>query len=197
MSSRIIYICRAKKKLFVFKPSKNIEKEILVNKLAKIFGIKTLKAEPCEINSVKGIKMNYLAKSNLLANHKQKLDKAQMQALKRIILFDIWTGNKDRHTANIFVNRDLIALDHEKIFNKGRARQFIKFDIGRRLNDDFVDIIEKLVDKKLSAKEILMKLGFNEEDFPTISKKNIKNIVKDKSLFKFLYSRADFSKIEF
>ncbi|MDP2749538.1 MAG: hypothetical protein Q8O89_01750 [Nanoarchaeota archaeon] len=192
-----LYIYRAGKKVFVFKPSKNVEKEILANKLAKILGIKTLKMEPYEIDGVKGIKMNYATRSVLLANHKQELNKAHMRALKNIILFDIWIGNKDRHTANIFVGKELIAFDHEKIFNKGRARQFIKLDVGRRLNDNFVDVVEKLIDKRLSAKEVLIKLGFDEEDFPVIRKDDIKNVVKDEGLLEFLYSRTDFSKIEF
>ena len=191
----VIRIYKEKGKLFVFKPSKNIEKEILANKLAKIFGIKTIKIKSFKINNIRGIKMNYMKKSTLLTRYKKELNKTQIQELKKIILFDIWIGNKDRHTANIFVNRNLIAFDHEKVFNKAKGRQCIKLDTGRRLKKDYVDIIEKLIDKKLTAKEVLLKLGFKE--FPKIKKEDIENVVKDKELLKFLLSRADFNNIDF
>lgn len=106
-------------------------------------------------------------------------------------------GNKDRHTANIFVNDHLIAFDHEKIFSKGMTRKFIKIDIGIKLRKDFVDIMENLVEKELSVKDVLIKLGFKENDFPKIKKGTIRNIVKDKQLLEFLCSRTDFSKIQF
>ena len=141
--------------------------------------------------------MNYITKSELLMHHQKKLNKNQIQELKKIILFDIWIGNKDRHTANIFINDNLIAFDHEKIFNKGRARQFIKIDTGRKLNKDFVDIIEKLIDKKSNTKDVLMKLGFKEDDFPKIRKEETERIIKNKKILKFLCLRTDFSKIEF
>jgi len=194
-SYNTIYIYKEGEKFFVFKPSRNIEKEILANRLAKIFGVKTLEIEPFEINNTKGIKMDYITKSTLLMHYKQELDKTQIQDLKRIILFDIWVGNKDRHTANIFVNKNLIAFDHEKVFNKAKGRQCIKLDAGRRLRKDYVDIIEKLIDRKLTVKEVLLKLGFKE--FPRIKKEDIENIVENKELLEFLLSRADFNNIYF
>jgi len=196
-TSGTTYIYKKDKKLFAFKPSGSIEKEILANKLAKLFGVRTLKAEPSEIKGKKGIKTCYIEKSILLAKYKKELDKTQIKELKKIILFDIFVGNKDRHTANVFVNDHLIAFDHEKIFSKGMARKFIKLDIGRKLRKDFIDIIEKLVDKKLSIKNVLIKLGFEKSDFPKIKKEELRKIVKDKQLLEFLCSRTDFSRIKF
>ncbi len=196
-TSSTTYIYSKNKKLFAFKPSENIGKEILANKLAKIFRVRTLKAKPVEIKGKRGIMTNYMEKSILLANYKKELNKTHTQELKRIILFDVWVCNRDRHAANIFVNDHLIAFDHEKIFSKGTARQFIKLDIGRKLRKDFIDIIERLVDKKLSIKSALIKLGFKEKDFPKVKKEEVKNIVKDKQLLEFLCSRTDFSKIQF
>ena len=196
-SHNLIFIYEENSKTFAFKPSENVEKEILANKLGRIFGIKTLEVEPVEIEGVKGTRMEYRAKSMLLTYYKKKLNKAQLDELKKIILFDIWTGNKDRHTANIFVNSHLIAFDHEKIFNEARAGQCIKLDTGRRLRKDFIDIIEKLVDKKLAAKDALMKIGFKKNDFPIVDRRDVESIVKDKKISEFLCSRADFGRIEF
>jgi|GEM_PF-2718540 len=192
-----IYVYKENNKLFVFKPSKSIEKEILANKLAKILGIKTVETEPFEIDGMKGIKMDFKTKEKILTYYKNNLNKYQIKELKRIIFFDMWIGNKDRHTANIFINRHLICFDHENIFNEGKARRFIKLDLGRRLRKDFVDIIEKVIGKKLSAKQVLMKLGFNENDFPKIDKKAVEMVVKDRKILDFLCSRTDFNKLEF
>ena len=192
-----IYIYEENNNLFAFKPSKDTEKEMLANKLARLLGVKTIRIEPFEINGEKGIKMEFKAESTLLAHYKLELSETQIKELKRIIFFDIWVGNKDRHTANIFVNGNLVAFDHEKLFNKGRARSFIKMDLGRKLNKNYVDIIEKVLDKKLTAKEVLMKIGFTEKDFIKIYKRDIEFIVKDKRLLEFLCSRTDFDKLEF
>ena len=53
--SNIIYIYKIDNDLFAFKPSKNIEKEILANKLAKLFNINTLDVKPAKINNTEGI----------------------------------------------------------------------------------------------------------------------------------------------
>lgn len=195
--SNVIYIYDINNHLFAFKPSKDIEKEILANKLAELFDIKTLKIKFAEINNKKGILMDYLKDTSLLMYHKEKLDENQIKQLKRIILFDIWVGNKDRHTANIFVNDNLIAFDHEKVFQTGNARRFIKLDIGRKLNEDYVNIIENLLDKNLTVMRVLKKLGFKQEDFMDIKNEDIKNIVEDKRLINFLISRKDFNSIKF
>ena len=144
-----------------------------------------------------GILMNYLEDSTLLMHHKKKLDKNQMGQLRKIILFDIWIGNKDRHTANIFVNDDLIIFDHDHIFQDGDARKFIKLDIGRKLCRDYVDIIENLLDKHLTVTQILKKLWFTKEDFITIKDEDIKRIVKDDEIRTFLISRKIFDSIKF
>ena len=135
--------------------------------------------------------MPYLKDSSLLMHYKKKLDKKQIRQLKRIILFDIWIGNKDRHTANIFVNHNLTIFDHEKVFQEGNARNFIKMDIGRKLDKDYVNIIEKL-DKELTAIQALKKLNFAKEDFVNIKDEDIKSIVKNEKINNFLISRKNF-----
>ncbi len=190
--SNIIYIYKIDNDLLAFKPSKNIEKEILANKLAKLFNIDTLDIRPAEINNKEGILMPYLKDSSLLMLYKRELDKKQIRQLKRIILFDIWIGNKDRHTANIFVNHNLTIFDHEKIFQGGNARNFIKLDIGRKLDKDYVSIIENLLDKDLTAMQALKRLNFGKEDFVNINDEDIKNITQDEEISNFLISRKNF-----
>ena len=196
-ASNVIYIYKKNSKLFAFKPTKKLENEILANKLAKLFDVKTLKIKQAEINDKKGILMDYLNDSVLLMYCKKELNKQQLEQLKRIILFDIWIGNKDRHSANILVNDDLIAFDHERVFQKGTARSFIKLDTGRKLAKNYVDIIERLIGKDLTAKQVLKKLGFTENDFIMIKDMDIKKIVKNKDKLNYLMSRRDFSRIKF
>ena len=112
--------------------------------------------------------------------------------MKKIILFDIWIGNKDRHASNIFVNHNLTIFDHEKIFQGRNARNFIKLDIGRKLNKDYVSIIENLLDKDLTAMQVLKKLNFAKEDFVNIKDEDIRSIVKDEEIINFLISRKGF-----
>lgn len=190
--SNIIYIYKIENDLLAFKPSKNIEKEILANKLAKLFNIGTLDIKPAEINNKEGILMPYLKDSSLLMHYKKEMDKNQMRQLKRIILFDIWIGNKDRHAANIFVNHNLTIFDHEKIFQSGNARNFIKMDIGRKLDKNYVNIIENLLDNDLTAMQVLKRLNFGKEDFVNIKDEDVKNIVKDEKINNFLISRKNF-----
>ncbi len=195
--SNIIYVYKKENDLLAFKPSKDIKKEILANKLAKLFNIKTLKIKPIKINDKEGILMPYLKDNILLMHYKKKLNKEQINQLKRIILFDIWVGNQDRHTANILINHSLIIFDHENIFQKGNARKFIKLDLGRKLNKNYVGIIENLLYKDLTALQALKKFGFIEQDFVDIKDKDIKEIVKDKNLVKFLISRKNLNCIKF
>ncbi len=192
-----LYIYKINNKLFVFKPSKKIETEILANKLAGLFNIKTLDIKPFKIKDKEGILMNYLKNSKLLMHYKRKLNNRQINQLKRIILFDIWIGNKDRHTANIFVNHNLTIFDHEKVFQKSRARNFIKIDTGRKLNKNYVKIIEKTLNKDMSVKEVLKKLGFKEKDFLKIKETDIRKTIKNNKIVDFLTSRTDFDSIKF
>jgi len=196
-ANNIIYIYKINNKLFAFKPSENIEREILVNKLAKLFKIKTLRIKLLKIDNKKGILMDYLKEGMLLTNYNRELNINQIKQLKKIILFDIWIGNKDRHTGNIFVGNNLTVFDHENVFNKEYARKFVKLDIGRRLNKNYVEIIEKILDKNLTVVQVLKKLGFTKKDFINLEEKDIKKIIKDKDLSEFLISRRDFSKIKF
>ena len=174
-----------------------MKNEMLANKLAKLLDIKTLDIKQTRIDNRDGILMDYLEDSILLMHYKKELDKNQMKQLKRIILFDLWVGNKDRHTANIFVNDNLTIFDHDNIFQKGDARKFIKLDMGRRLNKNYADIIENLLDKNLTVIQILKKLGFRKEDFIKIKDEDIKDMVKDDKIRNFLISRKTFSSIKF
>lgn len=196
-ASNEIFIYNFKGKTIVFKPSDDVEKELLVNKLAKLFDINVMKIKKAEIEGRKGILMDYLEHSILLVHYKKELNKEQIKQLKRIVLFDIWIGNKDRHTANIFVNDNLIAFDHDNVFNKSVARNFIKLDVGRRVNKDYVEIIEKILSRSFTVVQVLKKLGFVEEDFREIDEKDIRRTVIDKSLSEFLISRRDFNRIRF
>lgn len=196
-ASNEIFIYNFKDKTVAFKPSDDVEKELLVNKLAKLFDVNVMKIKTAEIEGRKGILMDYLEHSTLLVHYKKELDKEQIKQLKKIVLFDIWIGNRDRHTANIFVNDNLTAFDHNNVFNKSAARNFIKLDVGRRVNKDYVEIIEKTLSKSFTVAQVLKKLGFAEEDFREINEKEIRRIVIDKSLSEFLVSRGDFNRIRF
>jgi len=194
--SNIIYVYQEGKKLYAFKPTKHVEKELLANKLASLLHIKTLRIRSAQINHKKGILMDYLQDCLLLMDYKE-LSKEQIRQLKKIIIFDIWIGNKDRHTANILSNHDLTILDHEKIFQEGKGRSFIKLDLGIKFRKDYVDIIENLLDKSLTTKQVLTRLGFVQRDFISIQEDDIKNIVKDPKIRNFLISRRNFSNIPF
>lgn len=193
----IVYVYDIDGKLFAFKPSNNIDKEIIANKLARLFDIRTLEIKAFKIKNKKGILMDYIKDKKLLTDYKKELKEHHLQQLKKIILFDIWIGNKDRHTANIFINDDLIAFDHDNIFNEGNTRNLIKFDIGRKLNKNFVDIIEKLQGKKISVKKALNKIGFKEEDFIKINEEKIREIVKNKNLQNYLIIRKEIGNLKF
>ncbi len=193
----IIYIYKDNNKIFAFKPTENAKIEILANQLAALFGIKTPHIEQAEISNQKGILMDYMHDAKLLMHYEKELNPKQLSQLKRIILFDIWAGNKDRHTANIFVKEDLIAFDHEKLFQKGNARNFIKIDTGRKLNKNYIDIVEKLLDKNLTAKNAMKTLGFLETDFITLNIKDIESVIQDNEISAYLTQRIDFDRLKF
>jgi hypothetical protein len=52
-----------------------------------------------------------------------------------------------------------------------------------------VSHMEFLVQRDISTKQALLYLGFKEEDFPVISKKDIESAVHDKNICNFLISR--------
>lgn len=51
-SNSKLYVYRKKKEEFVFKPTKDFKKEMIVNKLAKLFNIKTLDVEFLRIKNL-------------------------------------------------------------------------------------------------------------------------------------------------
>ncbi len=153
----------------------NIRNELIANRLAKLVGIKTLDfIEHKKLPDRKpGLLMNYLEKATTLSEFKQELTAIQKTDLRKIILFDVWTGNADRHTANVLVTDRLLAFDHVKLFKKSeRAADFIKIEVGSRLDEKYFEKMEKLMGLNLTTGEVLIKwFGFKEDDF-----KGIKNI---------------------
>ena len=165
-----LYLCKHDNKDFLFKEIKNdiiIEYELLMQKLARKLSVTTLKfLRKAAVNNKKGILMSYLRSPVLLCDYKHDLNKKQKRELQRIILLDILAGNKDRHTANLFVNRHIIAFDHDKIL-KGKTRKssaFIKLDVGKKLDKDYIEKVEDIIKKGgISTKAALLKyFGFNE-----------------------------------
>lgn len=153
-----------------------IKNELAAHKLAKLAGVNVLnfiKRDKLP-NRNPGLLMNFLETASTLADFKRELSSKQKQDLRKIILFDIWIGNSDRHTANILITDRLIAFDHTKLFKQSeKATDFIKLAVGRKLDKDYVSKLEKLMRLKLSTKDVLIKwFGFNEADFSRI--KNIK-----------------------
>ena len=110
---------------------------------------------------------------------------------QRIILLDILIGNKDRHTANLFVNKHITAFDHDKIL-KGKTSNssaFVKLDIGRKLDRDYVGKIEDIIKKSnITTKTALLKyFGFNNREIlkiKSIADKEFCNIVNSLKLDK-------------
>lgn len=182
-----LYLCKQNNKEFLFKEIKSdiiIEYELLMQKLARRLSVTTLKyLQKIKINNKKGILMSYLRNSVLLCNYKHNLNKKQKRELQRIILLDILVGNKDRHTANLFVNRNIIAFDHDKIL-KGKTRKssaFIKLDVGKKLDKDYIEKVEDIIKKgNISTKTALLKyFGFNEDDILKIESDKEFRIIVD------------------
>lgn len=190
-----LYLCRHNNQDFLFKEIKNdiaIEYELLVQKLAGKLSIATLKfLRKSTLNNKKGLLMNYLKDSVLLCNYKADLNKKQKRELQRIVLFDILVGNKDRHTANLFVNTHITVFDHDRIL-KGKTRSsssFVKLDVGKKLDKDYVEKVENMLKKeKIIAKTALLKyFGFDKKDIlriKSITGKEIHNIVNSIKLNK-------------
>lgn len=152
-----------------------ISKEILCVKLAQLLRINTVNQIKNYKN--KGVIIRYLPNSKTLYKTK-KLTNKQIKELKKIILFDIWIGNKDRHSANILLFRNkLIAIDHTKVLHLNEtAIKYIKLDVGRRIDKDYVEKIEQILNKheQLNLKYALCRyFGFNYSYFRYI--KNIKD----------------------
>jgi len=205
-----LFLCEHNNKEFLFKEIKDnaaIEYELLVQKLAKKLSVNTLKfLRKIELNNKKGLLMNYLRDSVLLCYYKRNLNKEQIRELQRIILLDILVGNKDRHTANLFINKHITAFDNDKIL-KGKARNsssFVKLDTGRKLDKDYIEKIEEIMNKgNVTTKTALLKyFGFDERDIlkiKSITDKEIHNIIdsiklnktEKKRIMDFLIYRRD------
>jgi hypothetical protein len=169
-------LCRKNGIIFIFKEIKSpfaIEYELLFQKLAKRLSMPILKSiKKGIVNGKNGFFMSYLTDATLLCHHKKKLTKQQKRELQRIILLDILVANKDRHTANVFLNKHLIPLDHDRILNgKERpASAFVKIGIGRMIDTNYVDKLENIGQKgKVSTKSALLDyFRFKQKDLDAI-----------------------------
>lgn len=195
---------------FLFKEIKNdyaVEYELFVQKLAGEFSVATLKfLKKATLNNKKGLLMNYLKGSVLLCHHKRNLNKEQKRELQRIILLDLLIANKDRHAANLFINKHITAFDHDKIL-KDKTRDssaFVKLDLGRKLDKDYIEKVENMLKKeKITTKTALLKyFGFDKKDIlkiKSITGKEIHNIIdsiklnktEKKRIIDFLIYRRD------
>ena len=107
-----------------------------------------------------------------------------------IILYSITTGMHKHYSA---INKKLKEkFDFLSVFGGMHASFFPDF-----IHEDYVDVIENLLDKRLTVTQVLEKLGFKKEDFIKIKDENIKSIVKDYEIRNFLISRKIFDSIKF
>ena len=201
-----LYLCRQDEKTLLFKEindSKIIQYELLVQKLAEKLSVRTLKLYSIQ---GKGILMDYHKDSILLCNYRHGLNPTQKRGLQRIVLLDLLIGNKDRHTANMFVNEHLTAFDHDKILRDiaRPSSAFVKLDVGKKLDTDYLEKVEQILQKgNISTKTALLEyFGFNEEDIAmikTLQDKEIALIVNSlrfsesekKRIISFLIYRRD------
>jgi len=189
------------KNKFLFKEIKNdivIEHELLVQELSRRLSIKTLKfLQKITLNNKKGLLTNFLKDSKLLCHYKRELNIEQKIELQRIILLDILIGNRDRHTANLFINKHITAFDHDKIL-KDRTRKssvFVKLDVGQKLDKDYIEKLEEIiVDGNVITKTALLKyFGFNKEGIlkiKSITNNEFYNIIKPLKLDKVEKNRV-------
>ncbi len=167
---------------------KAVKNELTAHKLAKLAGVNVLSfIEYKEIpNRKPGLLMNYLETAITLVDFNGQLSSTQKQDLRKMILFDMWVGNSDRHTANVLVTDKLIAFDHAQLFNQTeQMSRFIKRDIGRRLDKEYTDKLEKLMRLRMSTREALAWFEFKENDFESVenmNEKEISNIVNEAEL---------------
>ena len=201
-----IHICKDEEgKEFLFKETNSnevIRNEIIAWNLLKLIKIRRISyVSKQSLGKKKGLTLTYLKKARLLS--KRKLTKKQLNQLKKIILFDIWVGNRDRHTANIFLYKNnLIPFDHGKIFKEktGKSIRFIKLNVGTRLSKEWPDILVKLQNK--TNEEALKILGFTKREINYVENINDSKIKKaclgNNQIFNFLkFRRNNFTKFKF
>ena len=185
------------KNKFLFKEIREngsrIQYELIAQKLGKLAKINVLRfLKEKKLKGKKGLSMNDEKEAVLLQFFKRNLNNEQKRQLKKIILFDIWIGNSDRHTANILVSKNkLIIFDHETLFKSSQnGSSFIKLDLGKRLDKDYINKIEKLIasQSRFNIKKVLIKrFNFKNDDFnniKNIDSKKIKQIIKNSNLNK-------------
>lgn len=145
----------------------------------------------CFLNNKTGLLLTYV-EDVVLLNQRKRVTKLQWRELQRIVLFDIWIGNKDRHAANILLyNHHLIAFDHGRILETIDATaECIKLDIGSKFYNGWPDILNRL--KGMRVGEALQVLGFRREDIQrieNISEMDLRKSVPDRNSFDYLRFR--------
>ena len=172
-----VYECRdATGREFLFKHVKSGEvilNELLADSIARILDVPVLEfLERRTVEGRDGLVMAYLKRAVLLSNYDRKLNENQLRELQRIVLFDLLIGNRDRHSANVLVDGNLVAFDHARVFvdRYFSGTKFVKLDLGRFLDDNYADKIEKIsaAGSVSTGKALINRLGFHEEDVKAV-----------------------------
>lgn len=182
--------------------------ELVAHRLAPLANVNVLEyLEPVTIENRTGLAMSYLKDAILPSNYKRRLSQTQHRALQKIVLFDLWIGNRDRHTANILIkNGQLIAFDHEKIllWKEAPAIKFIKLNLGLILDPRYLKKLTELQTTPVQACQALVNwFGFNPADLEKIQQiknQQIFSALKELngSVFSYLCFRRDnLAKINF
>ena len=174
-----VYVCRdASGMEFLFKHAKSekaVLNELLAHKLAGVVGVSMPDfLESRSVDGRDGLLMTYLKDDILLAKLGGVLSRRQLRELQRIVVFDLLVGNRDRHSANVLVGEGLVAFDHGRIFidRSSPGIKFVKLDIGRFLDEHYIDKVEKISSgTAVSTRDFLVKhLCFHQEDFDAIKR---------------------------
>lgn len=185
-----LYLCSDGNNEFLFKEIRNdliVEYELLVQKLAERLSVRTLPfLQKISIDNKKGLLMNYLKDSVLLCDYKSELNAEQKKELQKVVLMDILIGNKDRHAANIFINKHLTVFDHDAILvgKERKSSAFIKMDVGQKLDKQYVAKLEQIIKKgSVSTATALQEyFEFQQEDIRSIKS------ISDQELYSLLTS---------
>jgi hypothetical protein len=174
-----VYVCKDRSGCeFLFKEAKSqkvVLNELLAHRIAKVVGVSVLDfLERKSVEGKDGLVMTYLKGASLLAQYEKALNANQLRELQRIVVFDLLIGNRDRHSANVLVGKHLVAFDHGRVFVDKSAvgMKFVKLEVGRLLDKDYVDKLEKIsAGEAVSTGDALVKwFGFRQEDFDAVKR---------------------------
>ena len=174
-----VYVCKDESgREFLFKEVKSqkvVLNELLAHRIAKVVGVPVLGfLERKTVDGKDGLVMTYLKDASLLTRYGKGLSWRQLRELQRIVVFDLLIGNRDRHSANVLAGKHLIAFDHGRVFVDKSAvgMKFVKLEIGRLLDKNYVDKLEKIsAGKAVSTMDALVKwFGFRQEDVDSVKR---------------------------